>query len=140
MWSRITKTAAALMGAAAGLIGPWSMMLTVLVWFMGIDYVTGLICAIRGRSSKTENGGISSSAGFDGLLKKGLMMLVVLMATLLDRVAGMENAAFQTAAAAYYIANEGISILENSALMGVPYPKAILNALEKLPVGGTDDQ
>lgn len=126
------KAAAAVAGAAAGMLGEWNTMLTVLVWFMVIDYVTGVLCAWRGKSRKTENGGVSSQAGFDGLLKKSIIMLVVLMATLLDRVSGMEGAVFQTAAAGYYIANEGISILENSALMGVPYPKAILNALEKL--------
>lgn len=61
-----------------------------------------------------------------------MIMLIVLMATLLDRASGMENAVFQTAAVGYYIANEGISILENSARMGVPYPRSILNALEEL--------
>lgn len=132
MWNRIAKTAAAVTGALAGLLGQWNTMLTVLVWFMAIDYATGLICAWRGRSPKTESGGVSSKAGFDGLLKKALIMLVVLTATLLDRVSGMENTLFQTAAAAYYIANEGISILENTALMGVPYPKVLKNALDEL--------
>ena len=132
MWNRIVKSAAAISGAAAGLLGKWNIMLTVLVWFMAIDYITGLICAWRGKSPKTESGGVSSKAGFDGLLKKGIIMLVVLTATLLDRATGMENSLFQTAAAAYYIANEGISILENSALMGVPYPKAIRDALEEM--------
>ena len=132
MWSRITKTAAAFIGAAAGFLGPWSVMLTVLTWFMGMDYITGIACAWMGKSGKTENGGVSSRAGFEGLLRKAMIMLIVLMATLLDRASGMENAVFQTAAVGYYIANEGISILENSARMGVPYPRAILNALEEL--------
>ena len=131
----MTKTAAALMGAAAGLLGEWNVLLTVLAWMMGIDYLTGLICAWRGRSPKTEGGGVSSKAGFDGLARKGLRMLIVLMATLLDRAIGTGNALFQTAAAGYYIANEGISILENSALMGVPYPKKLIDALEGLRDG-----
>ena len=132
MWTKITKTFAALAGAAAGFFGGWNIMLTGLVWFMGIDYLTGLICAWRGQSPKTENGGVSSRAGFDGLLKKGVIMLVVLTATLLDKASGTETAVFQTAAAAYYIANEGISILEISARLGVPYPPIIKNALEEL--------
>ena len=131
-WDRIAKAAAAVLGAAAGLLGEWNVLLTVLAWFMVIDYATGLICAWRGRSPKTEGGGVSSRAGFDGLARKGLIILIVLMATLLDRAVGSGNALFQTAACSYYIANEGISILENSALMGVPYPKAILDALEGL--------
>lgn len=132
MWDRIAKNAAALIGAAAGLLGGWDMMLTVLAWMMCIDYATGLICAWCGRSPKTEGGGVSSKAGFIGLARKGLMMLIVLTATLLDRALGSDGAVFQTAACGYYIANEGISILENGALMGLTYPKAIRNALEQL--------
>lgn len=132
LWNRVAKTAAALAGAAAGLFGEWNALLTVLVWFMTLDYITGLVCAWRGRSPKTEGGGVSSRAGFDGLARKGLIMLIVLTATLLDHVLGNGSAPFQTAAASYYIANEGISILENSALMGVPYPKALRDALEAL--------
>ena len=136
MWEKMTKIAAALAGAAAGLLGEWNVLLTVLAWMMGIDYLTGLICAWRGRSPKTEGGGVSSKAGFDGLARKSLIIMIVLMATLLDRAIGSGQALFQTAAAGYYIANEGISILENSALMGVPYPKAIVDALEGLRDGG----
>ena len=130
LWERLTKAIAAALGAAAGLFGEWNMLLTVLAWLMAIDYATGLICAWRGRSPKTEGGGISSRAGFDGLARKGQIMLIVLTATLLDRATG--NTLFQTVAASYYIANEGISILENSALLGVPYPKRLRDALEAL--------
>ena len=130
-WDRIIKALAAALGAAAGLLGEWNVMLTVLAWFMGIDYVTGVIVAWRGRSPKTAHGGISSRAGFDGLIRKAFIILVVLMATLLDHVVG-GSAAFQSAAAMYYIANEGISILENTSLMGVPYPAAVRETLERL--------
>lgn len=139
MWDKITKAIAAALGAAAGLLGGWNVFLTVLAWFMGIDYATGLICAWRGKSPKTEGGGVSSKAGFDGLARKSLIILIVLMATLLDRAIGTSNALFQTAACGYYIANEGISILENSALMGVPYPKIVLDALETLRKKGVDN-
>ena len=132
LWDKITKIAAALAGAAAGMLGEWNILLSVLAWMMTIDYLTGVICAWRGKSPKTEGGGISSKAGFDGLARKSLIIMIVLMATLLDRAIGSGSALFQTAAASYYIANEGISILENSALMGVPYPKTIVNALENL--------
>lgn len=134
-WDKIIKAAAAVAGGIAGLLGEWSMLLTVLAWFMGIDYVTGVVVAWRGRSPKTANGGVSSRAGFDGLVRKAFILLVVLMATLLDRAAG-DAAAFQSAAAMYYIANEGISILENTSLMGVPYPAAVRNALERLKEQG----
>lgn len=138
MWDRIAKAVGAAVGAAAGLLGEWNVLLSVLAWFMAIDYATGLICAWRGRSPKTEGGGVSSRAGFDGLARKGLIILIVLMATLLDRAIGSDGAIFQTAACGYYIANEGISILENSALLGVPYPKAVMNALEALREKGDE--
>jgi len=136
MWDKLTKAAAALIGAAAGMLGEWNVMLSVLAWMMCIDYVTGLICAWRGRSPKTDGGGVSSKAGFDGLARKSLIMLIVLMATLLDAAVGADSPLFQSAAAGYYIANEGLSILENSALMGVPYPKKITEALEQLRGNG----
>ncbi len=132
MWNKITKAVGVIAGAAAGLLGEWNMVLTVLVWFMVIDYLTGLVCAWRGRSPKTESGGVSSRAGFDGLMRKGFIVVIVLMATLLDRIITPDGALFQTAVAGYYIANEGVSILENSALMGVPYPKFIVDALEEM--------
>lgn len=131
-WDRVTKAVAGIIGGAAGLLGGWSMLLTILAWFMGIDYFSGLIVAWRGRSPKTEHGGISSKAGFDGLIRKAFIMLVVLMATLLDRAIGNSASVFQTAATTYYIANEGISILENTSLMGVKYPAFILKALEAM--------
>jgi toxin secretion/phage lysis holin len=131
-WDRVTKAIAGIIGGAAGLLGGWSMLLTILAWFMGIDYFSGLIVAWRGRSPKTEHGGISSKAGFDGLIRKAFIMLVVLMATLLDRAIGNSTSVFQTAATTYYIANEGISILENTSLMGVKYPAFILKALEAM--------
>ena len=129
-WDKITKMVAGAAGAVAGLLGEWTMLLTILAWFMVIDYFTGLIVAWRGRSPKTETGGVSSKEGFDGLIRKAFIMLVVLMATLLDRAVGHDAAVFQTAATMYYIANEGISILENTSLMGVKYPSFVRKALE----------
>ena len=131
-WDRITKAAAAIIGAAAGIMGEWNVLLTILAWLMGIDYLTGLVCAWRGRSPKTESGGVSSKAGFDGLIRKFFIMLVVLTATLLDTAIGNSTRVFQTAATMYYIANEGISILENTSLMGVQYPTFIKNALDAI--------
>ena len=131
-WDKITKALAAAVGAAAGLLGEWNVLLTVLAVFMVLDYLTGLIVAWRGRSPKTETGGVSSRAGFDGLIRKFFIMVVVLVATLLDAAIGNAARVFQTAATMYYIANEGISILENTARMGVAYPAVVVKALETL--------
>lgn len=131
-WDKIVKWLAGAVGAVAGLLGEWNVLLTILAIMMALDYFTGLIVAWRGRSPKTEGGGVSSRVGFDGLIRKFFIMVVVLVATLLDTAIGNAAHVFQTAAVMYYIANEGISILENTALMGVQYPKFILNALEAM--------
>ena len=130
VWERIIKGAAALAGAVAGLFGGWSPVLTILVVMMGVDYVTGVLAAITGHSDKTEHGGLSSKAGFAGLARKGIVMLIVLLATLLDRALGNQTMVFQSATVFYYIANEGLSVLENAARMGVPFPAQVKRALE----------
>ncbi len=130
MWDKLTKAGAAVVGALAGLLGEWNVMLTALAVLMVLDYLSGRLCAWRGVSPKTVTGGVSSKVSFDGLAKKAFIMLIVLLATILDHVIDMGSAVFQTAATMYYIANEGISILENAALLGVPFPERMKKTLE----------
>ena len=99
---------------------------------MAMDYISGLLLAASGKSPKTASGHIDSSVGFVGLAKKGFILIIVLVATLLDKALATDAMVFQTATACYYIANEGISILENAGLMGLPVPKPVRDALEKL--------
>ena len=120
MWRGIIKALAACGGAVAGALGGWDATLKVLVVMMLVDYVSGLLVAVMGKSNKTEYGGLSSKVGFIGLAKKGLMLLVVLVATVLDEAMGA--AVCRDAACWFYIANEGLSLLENMSLAGVPFP------------------
>lgn len=138
-WDKVVKILAGLVGAVAGMLGEWDVMLTVLACFMVIDYATGVAVAWRKKSPKSENGGVSSKAGLDGLVKKFFICVMVLVAALLDTALGNTTHVFRMAAAMYYTANEGISILENTALMGVPYPSFILNALEVMKEKGDPD-
>lgn len=131
-WDKILKALAAVAGAVAGLFGEWTTALTILVVLMAIDYISGWIVAASGRSPKTENGGLSSKVGFIGIAKKGFIMLLVLLATMLDKAIGGGTTIFQSSIVLYYIANEGLSILENAALMGVPFPEKIKRALETM--------
>ena len=131
-WDKIIKALAAVAGAVLGLFGEWSNLHTILVVLMLTDYVTGCVVAALGRSPKTESGGLSSKVGFVGLAKKGFIMAIVLLATMLDRALGNTSLMFQSAALCYYIANEGLSILENAGLLGVPYPAKLRKALESL--------
>lgn len=129
-WEDIVKAMAAVGGYVIGIIGGWSEMYTVLAICMMLDVITGLIVAFERKSNKTENGGVSSKAGFAGLAKKSIVIVVILLAAMLDYAIGAQ--VFKMAATSYYIANEGISILENAAIVGVPFPAALLNALEVL--------
>ena len=131
-WDRILKAVALAAGAVAGLFGEWNTMLTVLVAMMTADYLSGWIVAWCGKSPKTEGGGLSSKVGFIGLAKKGFIMLLVLVATLLDRAIGGGTSVFQSSLVLYYIANEGLSVLENAALLGVRFPEKMKRALETL--------
>ena len=109
-------------------------ILLVLLAVMMLDYVTGIICGLMGKSQKTEHGGLSSQAAFVGILKKLLIIIVVALAYLLDVAiemsAGIEFAAVSGATCLWFIASEGISVIENAALMGVPIPNLIRQALE----------
>ena len=131
-WDKIIKIIAGVAGAIAGLFGEWTTMLTILVVLMATDYISGWIVAWCGRSPKTEGGGLSSKVGFIGIAKKGFIMILVLLATMLDRAIGNNTYIFQSSLVLYYIANEGLSILENAALLGVKFPEKLKKALEAL--------
>lgn len=118
-------------GFIASLYGGWNSALTTLIIFMAIDYITGLMVAgIFKKSDKTETGALESKAGFKGLCRKGVILLIVLVACRLDMVIGTNFVRDATVIA--FITNETISIIENAGLMGIPIPKAIVRAIDVL--------
>ena len=118
-------------GFVAMTFGGWSDALITLMIFMSVDYVTGLIVAgIFKKSKKSENGALESRAGFKGLCRKGVALLIVLIATRLDIM--MNTTYIRDAVIIAFIANECISIIENAGLMGVPVPSAIAKAIDVL--------
>jgi toxin secretion/phage lysis holin len=115
----------------AKIFGGWDAAMTTLVIFMGIDYLMGLIVAgVFKRSGKSENGALDSRAGFKGLCKKSVVLLIVLIAYRLDLVLG--STFIKDAVIIGYIANETISIIENAGLMGIPIPEVIKKAIDIL--------
>ena len=132
------KTFAEVLAAIGGAIASFFTGLPPIIWVliavMSIDYLTGIICGLMGKSPNTENGGVSSKMAFRGLLKKAMILLVVLLAALLDKAVSMgTGVSFEAVAGAtclWFIASEGMSVLENAAAMGVPIPKILLQALE----------
>lgn len=115
----------------ASLFGGWDAALVTLVIFMAIDYVTGLLVAgVFHNSGKTENGALESRAGWKGLCRKCITLLMVLVATRLDLVTGTNF--IRDAVVIAFIANETISIVENAGLMGINIPPSITSAIEVL--------
>lgn len=117
--------------AIATAFGGWDATIITLITVMIVDYITGVIVAgIFHNSPKTENGSLESKAGWKGLLRKGVTLLIVLVAARLDVVLG--TTFIRNAVIIGYIVNELISIIENAGLMGVPIPAAIQKAIEVL--------
>jgi toxin secretion/phage lysis holin len=118
-------------GIAGGFIvsalGGWDMALQTLIIFMAIDCASGLLLAAHCRE-------ISSKRSFEGLAKKGMCLLIVLLGHRLDLYMGLDFV--RTAVIIAFAANELISITENAGLMGVPIPAAVKKAVELLNVKG----
>ncbi|NLD24041.1 MAG: phage holin family protein [Bacteroidales bacterium] len=116
---------------ASYLFGGFDKLLIALVTFMIIDFLSGLILAIVFKnSSKTKNGRVSSEAGIRGLAKKIFILFLVTVATQLDLLLG--TSIVRDGVVIAFISMEGISILENTTLAGLPVPRIIKNALEVL--------
>lgn len=127
----------------ASCFGGWSAALTTLLIFMVIDYITGLVVAgVFHKSPKTATGGLESKAGLKGLIRKGTMLLFVLIGFRLDVAVGTTY--IRDAVCIGFIANELLSIVENAGLMGLPIPKVITNAIDilkkKSDSGGGENQ
>lgn len=121
----------AVVGGIVNLMGGWSEDLTTLLLFMGVDFIMGLlIAALWKKSNKSDTGALSSYSAWRGLCRKGVSLLVILIAYRLDVTLGVEY--IRSAVIFAFIANEGISILENLGIMGVKYPTALKKALDVL--------
>lgn len=127
----ITGAVGAVGAAISTAFGGWTSAMTTLLIFMSIDYLTGIMVAgIFKRSQKTENGALESRAGFKGLCRKGVMLLIVLVACRLD--IELHTTYIRDAVCIAFIANETISIIENAGLMRIPIPAPITRSIELL--------
>lgn len=104
-------------------LGGFDTMLITLLLFMAIDYITGVLVAIKKKK-------LSSKIGFDGILKKGFVILFVGTVNLLGVALGIDELRYLIIS--FYLANEGISIIENGAKLNVPIPQKILDILHQL--------
>ena len=131
---KITEWVSAAGGAVLAFFTGLPVIIWILIGVMTLDYITGILCGLMGKSPKTETGGLSSKAAFEGLMKKFLILMVVGLAALVDMAissaASIEMVAVTGATCLWFVASEGLSVLENAAAMGVPIPQVLLKALE----------
>lgn len=124
-------TAAAFGGLLSRVFGGWSAALGTLICCMAVDYLTGMLAAgVFHASDKTPGGGLESRAGWKGLCRKGVSLLIVLVAHQLDLALG--TAFVREAVIIGYTVNEVLSIIENAGLMGVPIPRPLRKAVDAL--------
>ena len=117
-------------GFIATLFGGWDSALATLVVFMGIDFATGLVTASMGKSKHSKTGRLSSKAGWVGLAKKFCILLMVVVAVRMDILIGTTY--IRDATCIGFCVNELLSIVENTSLMGIPYPEPIRKGIEVL--------
>lgn len=127
-------------GVITTLLGGWDSALATLVVFMGIDFVTGIVTAAMGKSKHSESGTLNSTAGWVGLAKKFCILLMVVVGVRIDILIGT-NYIRDTVCISFCL-NELLSIVENTTLMGIPYPPVIKKALDVLQtkVGRAEEQ
>ena len=124
-WNTIQLVFTGIGGWLGYFLGGWDGLLYALIAVVAIDYVTGVMCAI-------SNHTLSSEVGFKGICRKVLIFLLVGIGSILDAHVIGSGSVLRTAVIFFYISNEGVSILENAARLGLPVPEKIKVVLEQL--------
>ena len=124
-WNTVQMVFAAVGGWIGWFLGGCDGLLYALVAFVAVDYVTGVLCAVADRK-------LSSEVGFRGIAKKALIFLLVGMANVLDVQVIGRGCVLRTAVVFFYISNEGVSLVENAAHLGLPVPEKLKDVLAQL--------
>ncbi len=124
-WNTIQVIFAAVGGWLGWFLGGCDGLLYALLAFVVIDYITGVMCAIEDKT-------LSSAVGFKGICRKVLIFLLVGIAHILDVNVIGSGSVLRTAAIFFYISNEGVSLIENAAHLGLPIPAKLKSVLEQL--------
>lgn len=124
-WTTIQVVFAGIGGWLGWFLGGCDGLLYALLAFVVIDYITGIMCAVVDKK-------LSSEVGFKGIFKKVLIFALVGIGHILDtRVIG-SGLVMRTAVIFFYLSNEGVSLLENAAYLGLPIPQKLKSVLEQL--------
>ena len=133
VWDMVQIAVAALGGFVGWFLGGWDGFVFALVAFVALDYLTGVMRAVAEKR-------LSSQVGALGIMKKVLIFFIVGAAHVVDtHLLGGTAAPLRTAVIFFYIANEGVSMLENTAAIGLPVPNALKQALAQLQDHKEDD-
>lgn len=132
-WNVIQLMFAAVGGWLGYFLGGYDGLLYALIAFAIVDYITGVMCAVNDKT-------LSSKVGFRGICRKVLTFFLVGMANILDTNVIGTGSVLRTAAIFFYISNEGVSILENAAHLGLPVPQKIKLVLEQLHKRAENDK
>lgn len=125
-WDDFIKTIFTALGAVGGfLFGEITGLFWAVIAMMAIDYITGVVVAVLNKQ-------LSSEVGFRGLVKKLFIIVLMAVAHVIDAEVIGTGAGLMTAVQLFFLANEGISIMENSAALGLPVPKKLRDVLEQL--------
>ena len=125
IWAKLQMAASVIGGWIGYFVGGVDGLMTALLIFMILDYITGLMCAVADKK-------LSSSVGFKGICKKVLIVMLVGVAHIVDMyVVGTGNA-LRSAVVCFYLSNEGVSMLENAAHLGLPIPEKLKGILSQL--------
>lgn len=124
-WNTIQLIFTTIGGWLGWFLGGCDGLLYALIAFVAIDYITGVMCAVIDHR-------LSSEVGFKGIFKKVLIFLLVGVANILDVQVIGTGCVLRTAVIFFYISNEGVSLLENAAYLGLPVPEKIKTVLEQL--------
>ena len=124
-WNTMQFIFTVLGGWLGHFLGGCDGLLIALVAFVSIDYVTGVMCAVSDKD-------LSSRVGFKGICRKILIFALVGVANLIDVQVIQTGSILRTAVIFFYLSNEGVSLLENAAHLGLPIPKKLKAVLEQL--------
>ena len=125
IWTKVQVAVTALGGWFGYFIGGVDGFMTALIILMALDYITGIMCAIVDKK-------LSSSIGFKGIFKKVLIFALVGIGHILDAQVIGTGSVIRTAVIFFYLSNEGVSLLENAAYLGLPIPQKLKSVLEQL--------
>ena len=125
IWAKIQMAFTALGGWIGYFVGGVDGLMTALLIFMVLDYITGLMCAMADKQ-------LSSAVGFKGICKKVLILMLVGLANIVDLHVVGTGSALRGAVICFYLSNEGLSLLENAAHIGLPVPDKLKDVLAQL--------